>query len=85
MKTSEDVTARKMAVYWPTLLLLNGINVYPGSKNKGTNACNLLFNGLTGRREKHNFKPELDYLYTKYNDCSTYTYIAYAILHVFRK
>lgn len=34
-KTSEAVTARKMSVYWPTLLLLNGINVYPGCKNKG--------------------------------------------------
>nr|UMT69213.1 odorant receptor 3 [Myzus persicae] len=34
MKTSENITARKMSVYWLTLLLLNGINVYPGHGNR---------------------------------------------------
>ncbi|XP_027848834.2 uncharacterized protein LOC114128511 [Aphis gossypii] len=34
MKTSENITTQKMSVYWLTLLLLNGINVYPGHSNK---------------------------------------------------
>lgn len=42
MKTSKDITTRKMSVYWPTLLLLNGINVYPGHKNRGK-YCSIRF------------------------------------------
>lgn len=35
MKTTSEVTARKMSAYWLTLLLLNGTNVYPGHGKKG--------------------------------------------------
>lgn len=35
MKTTSEVTARKMSAYWLTLLLLNGINVYPGHGKRG--------------------------------------------------
>jgi len=50
MKTSENITARKMSVYWLTLLLLNGINVYPGHGNRG----NFLLFRFEDRRKKNN-------------------------------
>lgn len=50
MKTSENITARKMSVYWLTLLLLNGINVYPGHGNRG----NFLLFCVEDRRKKNN-------------------------------
>jgi len=49
MKTSENITARKMSVYWLTLLLLNGINVYPGHGNRG----NFLLFRFEDRRRKN--------------------------------
>lgn len=50
MKTSENITTRKMSVYWLTLLLLNGINVYPGHGNRG----NFLLFRFEDRRKKNN-------------------------------
>lgn len=35
MKTSKSIIERKMSVYWLTLLLFNGTNVYPGHKYSG--------------------------------------------------